>query len=194
MKNWFIYSIIITIAACKGSDKEEENNAAFFPVSSFIKSQVADVDSSVYPIYKIETVAGRSDSGYISKDEFKKYTNDFLDMPDITQKKWKGDYIESKVFDDALNSVILSYNLKDEKDNAEVRKQEVIIEPNQDADDKVKTIIIDRISGSKNDLVRKHLLWQVDKRFQIVTISNNDNKERVHTVKIFWKDIPVAKN
>lgn len=182
------------IVACKSSDKEEENNATFFPVSSFIKSQVADVDTSIYPIFKIETLDGKSDSGYIPKEEFKKYANDFIAMPDITQKKWKGDYVESKLFDEDLNSVILSYNLKDEEDDAEIRKQEVIIEPNPEEGDKVTTIIIDKFSAKKNEAVRKHMLWQVDKRFQIVTISNNNNKERVHTVKIFWKDIPIARN
>jgi hypothetical protein len=194
MKYLLIYSLVFTIVACKSNDKEEENNAGFFPVSSFIKSQVADVDSSVYPIYKIETVDGKSDSAYIPKEEFKKYASDFINMPDITQKKWRGDYIESKLYDEDLNSVVLSYNLKDETNNAEIRKQEVIIEPNQEEGDQVKTIIVDKFSGKKDQSVRKHMLWQVDKRFQIVTISNSDNKETVHTVKIFWKDIPIARN
>jgi hypothetical protein len=180
--------------ACKSNEKEEENNSEFFPVSSFIKGQVADVDNSIYPIYKIETIDGKTDSGYIAKEEFRKYAKDFIDMPDITQKKWKGDYLESKLYDEDLNSVVLSYNLKDETEKAEIRKQEVIIEPNQEEGDKVRTIIIDKFLEKKNEAERKHMLWQVDKRFQIVTISNNNNKETVHTVKIFWKDIPNARN
>ncbi len=179
-----LFFVAIIVLSCK-SKKEDEENKSFFPVLSFIKSQVAEVDTSVYPIFKIVTVGALSDTVYIKREEFRQYANDFLTMPDISGKKWDDDYMETKLYDEDLKRVILNYMPKDV--NKEIRRQEVMIEPGQQSEDKLRTIIIDRVVTYEDSTVKKNMLWQVDKHFQVVTVINKKNQpEKIEKLKVVW--------
>ncbi|HVE61936.1 MAG TPA: hypothetical protein VNA26_08955, partial [Chitinophagaceae bacterium] len=173
MNKYLLFFVAVGILSCKNK-KEDEGDKSFFPVLSFITSQVADVDTSVYPILKIVTVDSLSDTAYIKREEFRQYANDFLTMPDISEKKWNDGYNETKLYDEDLKRVILNYMPKDV--NKEIRRQEVMIEPGQQSDDKVRTIIIDRVLTNEDSIVQKNMLWQVDKHFQVVTVTNKNNQ------------------
>ncbi len=174
----------IGFISCK-SKKEDGENTSFFPVLSFIKSQVAEVDTSVYPILKIVTVDSLSDTVYIKREEFRQYANDFLTMPDISAKKSTDDYLETKLYDEDLKMVILNYMPKDV--NKEIRREEVMIEPGQQSDDKVKTIIIDQLITNKDSSIQKNMLWQVDKHFQVIKIISKINQaEKIEKLKVVW--------
>ena len=184
MNKCLLFLIAISVLSCK-SKKQNEENKSFFPVLSFIKSQVAEVDTSVYPIFKIATVDSLSDTVYIRREEFRQYANDFLTMPDISGKKWNDDYMETKLYDADLKRVILNYMPKDV--NEEIRRQEVMIEPGHHTDDKVRTIIIDRLVTNEDSTVQKNMLWQVDKHFQVVTVTNRKNQpEKIEKLKVVW--------
>ncbi len=184
MNRWLLFLLSLIILSCKNKS-EDEKNKAFFPVSSFIKSQVAEIDTSVYAILKIVTTDSFSDTVYIKREEFRQYANDFLNMPDISEKKWNDDYIETKMYDEDLKMVILNYMPKDA--DKEIRRQEVMIAPGQQSDDKVKTIIIDRVITNKDSSVQKNMLWQVDKLFQVVTVINKNNQpEKIQKLKVVW--------
>lgn len=187
MNKCLLFLVAISVLSCR-SKKEDEENKSFFPVLSFIKSQVAEVDTSVYPIFKIVTVDGLSDTVYIKREEFRQYANDFLTMPDISTKKWDDDYLETKLYDEDLKRVILNYMPKDV--NEEIRRQEVMIEPGQQSEDKVRTIIIDRVVMNKDSTVQKNMLWQVDKHFQVVTVTNKKNQpEKIEKLKVVWNKL-----
>jgi hypothetical protein len=104
----------MSVLSCRNKNEVGENKS-FFPVLSFIKSQVAEIDTSVYAIFKIVTVDSLSDTVYIKREEFRQYANDFLNMPDISTKKWNDDYLETKLYDEDLKMVILNYMPKDER-------------------------------------------------------------------------------
>src|SRR5215213_5126645 len=107
-----IYFLIFTVflLCCKSKKEKEEENPSFFPALSFIKSQVAQVDTSIYRIIKIvqkdSTVA---DTTYLKREEFRKEAKDFLLLPDISSDKLKNDYTESKWYDENLQQVVLNY-------------------------------------------------------------------------------------
>lgn len=184
MNRGLLFLLSLIIISCKNKSEDKEN-ISFFPVSSFIKSQVAEIDTSVYPILKIVTTGSLSDTVYIKREDFRQYANDFLNMPDISTKTWNDDYIETKMYDEDLKMVILNYMPKD-VDN-EIRRQEVMIAPGQQSDDKVKTIIIDRVITNKDSSVQKNMLWQVDKHFQVVTVTNkNSQPEKIQKLKVVW--------
>src|SRR5207248_6830436 len=121
---------------------------------------------------KIDTVDSLNDTTYLKREEFKKYAKDFLELPDITSDKWKDDYKESKLYDEDLKSVILTYTSKN-KDN-EVQREDVMIEPQPDenGNSKVKTILIDKWSTNGDSTVHKNMVWESDKRFLILTKVN----------------------
>ena len=191
MKKWILIAPLVLLFSCKSEEKEEGRDSGFFPVLTYLKSQVAQVDTSVYSIIKITTVGNQSDTTYIKREDFRKEAADFLSIPDITQKKLKKDYKETELYDESLQSVILSY--MPTEDDAEIRRQEVIIEPHQAETDQVKSIFIDRVMEQGKAIVRKNMLWQVDRRFQVVTITqNSDGSEQIEKRQVIWNDRPSA--
>lgn len=189
MNKWLIVPLACLLFSCKSGKKEEAGD--FFPVLSYLKSQVAHVDTSLYRIIKITTVDNRNDTAYIRREDFRKEAADFLSIPDITGKKLSHDYQETEIYDESLGSVILSYMPTEE--DAEIRRQEVVIEPNQAEGDKVKSIFIDRLMEKGDVTVRKNMLWQVDQRFRIVTITQHeDGTEKVEKLQVVWNDTPSA--
>lgn len=191
MNKWILISSVVLLFSCKNEQKEEGRDRGFFPVLTYLNSQVAHVDTSVYRIVKITTVGNQSDTTYIRREDFRKEAADFLSIPDITQKKLKKDYKETELYDESLQSVVLSY--MPTEDDAEIRRQEVMIRPQQAENDQVTSIFIDRVMEQGTATVRKNMLWQVDRRFQIVTITqNSDGSEKIEKRQVIWNDHPSA--
>jgi hypothetical protein len=184
----FIYFISISTIlfySCKSTQKDDKPND-FFPVLSFLKSQVAHVDTSLFQIIKIENENGRSDTTYLKREEFKLYAKDFTTIPDITSDDLKDEYTETKMYDDALQRVVLSYVPKE--NDAEIQRQDITIAPNEDSS-KVETIYVDWLIDDDDSLVQKKMLWQMDKKFQVITsISKPGQPERLKTVQVMWKN------
>ena len=79
MKKWtFIPLLALIFTACQSEKTEEGQEKTFFPVLSYLNSQVAHVDTSLYCIVKITTVGDKSDTVYLKREEFRKAAADFL--------------------------------------------------------------------------------------------------------------------
>jgi len=181
---------VILILSCKNkkNNNGDHEDGSFFPVLSFIKSQVANVDSSLYRIIKIVHKDSLADTIFLKREEFKDAAKDFLSIPDISSEKLKDEYVETKLFDEDLEQVVLNYMPK--KPDKEITRQEVMIKPDNDGD-KVKSIFIDRVNSNDDSTVHKILFWQVDKRFRTVTITQVPNKpEKKETIEVVWNDFP----
>lgn len=177
---------LIFLAGCKDKKEEGPDNSAFIPVTSIIQSQVKDVDTSLYSIIKVETVNNQAETTFIKREDFRKYAADFLALPDLRDKKWKGDYDETNFYDDALESIILSYTAKDE--DLETRKQELLVDPNPEGNSKVNTIIAETISDKKGEHIKKNMIWHIDQRFQVITTRVKKNgEEEVKKLQVIWK-------
>ncbi|MCW3074306.1 MAG: hypothetical protein JWP69_1375 [Flaviaesturariibacter sp.] len=178
---WWLCPVLVLLVCCKGKKKEEEKPGSF-PVLSYIKSQVAHVDTSLYSIIKVVTVDSTSDTTYIRREDFRKEARDFLELPDIASGKWKDDYTEEKSYDPLLELAVLVYTAKEA--DATIEKEQVYIQPGNGEEDKVKTLIIDQVTGT----TRKNLVWNVDSHFQIVTrTSKEDGSEQNVITKVIWK-------
>lgn len=180
---------LITLISCnnKSAEKEEEENTEFFPVISFLKSQTANVDTSLYNIIKIVTAHNASDTVHLKREQFRDYAKEFLTLPDLSGKNLKKKYTETKMYDEELKAVILNYSPK--KGEGEIRRQEVLITPNELTGDEVKSIFIDRLLDSKDSTVQKRMTWNVNKDFQIITIiTKPDGSERVESLKVIWNN------
>ena len=188
MKTSFKFSILtillLSLISCK--QKEKTNDEKFFPVLSFIQSQVADIDTSLYSIRKLVYVDSlRTDTIYIHPEQFREAAKDFLSIPDLSTAKYENRYTEEKQFDETLNRVVLTYTpLKPEKE--EIQRQEVLIKPDPSGD-KMTNIIINRVINTKDSSVQKRLLWKVDESFQVITIKQlKGQPETTSTVKVVW--------
>src|SRR6476661_5477661 len=181
---------VLCLAACKNNKQQDNSDNQFFPVLSFLKGQAKHIDTSLYRIVKIETVDSSSTTSYIKREEFKDCAKDFLEMPDISSGKWKDDYEETKMFDDAINNVILTYTTKEE-DN-EVRREDVLLEPtNTSGNSEVKTVIVNKIKSAGDSTVEKNMIWYVNKRFTIITkVQKNNQPEKIKRLEVIWNDFP----
>ena len=76
----FISFSLVLFMACKNSEDEKEK---YFPVISFLNSQVAHVDTSVYAIKKIIIQDSVSDTSFVPREEFRQLAKDFLEAPEL---------------------------------------------------------------------------------------------------------------
>jgi hypothetical protein len=186
MNKWIGPFFICILAGCRSGSKEGDPDSSFFPVSSFLHSQVAMVDSSLNSILKVVTVNGVSDSSFIPKEEFRNNAQDFLSLPDLSSPDLKEDYTETELFDQELKRVVFNYTPKEA--DASVRRQEVIIEPDAASGDRVESIYVEQVQSGGDSSVQKRLTWQVDSHFQVVTIVQKENvPEKVQVLRLIWK-------
>lgn len=170
------------MTGCKNNKEDTQKN---FPVLSLIKSQVAHVDTSLYQIIRITKIDSTADTTYLKREEFRSAAKDFLELPDLTDKKFKKDYSENRLFDESLNRVILTYLPQNE--DLEIQRQEILIMPGNGGEDKVRSIIFDVQKSTPDRIVIKRMLWLVDESFQIVTITQNNNRpDSIITTEVIW--------
>ena len=181
----FAACILLSCVACKHKNKGNKEDSAFFPVLSFLKSQVSQVDTSSYDFLMIVTIDSLADSSHIKKEELKGLVKDFLETPDISEKIFKEKYKEDRMYDEELNKVILTYTPIDS--DMQVLREEVIITPSGPNGDEVGSIIIEKMQDEKDSTILKRLLWQVNESFQIVTTVQKPNHDDVtHTLQVVW--------
>ncbi|MBC7874692.1 MAG: hypothetical protein H7Y01_11875 [Ferruginibacter sp.] len=192
MRNYLSFFLLsaMVITACKQKEKKEEKK--FISILSLIKKQVAHVDTSLYPIMKIVyTDSLHIDTTYIPREQFAEVAKEFLDIPDLSDKKVAKRYQESPaIHDELLNRVIITYTpVNPEKE--EIIKQELLATPIPGADAKVNNIIIIREISTRDSFLKKKMLWQMDKSFQVITTSQKPGKPEVTTTtKVTWNEDP----
>ena len=180
--------IALVLCSCKNDEEQDtKEQAEFFPVLSYLKGQVAHIDTSVYSIVQVKKSGTSVDTTYLKREDFRKAAADFLSIPDISSKKLRKNYEETRLFDETIEKVILSYSTKDE--DMEVLREDIIITPTLEADHEVASIYIERVHESRKGSVQKKMFWEVNKRFQVTSIIQNDNEpERIETVQVSWSD------
>lgn len=183
-------AILIFLVACNANKKKngEKNTDSVTSALSFIKSQVAQIDTSLFVIKKIEIRDSlHADTTDIHRNDFRALAKDFLEIPDISLKEYKSQYTESKNYYSDLNLVSL-ITLPNDPSTAEIQKQELLITPDSEGG-KMKTIIIDHEWANRDSSVIKKMLWQVDKYFQVVIIKQMAGQpETTQTIKVVWND------
>lgn len=185
--NWIGAGVLaIGLLAC--GHKKKDTGETFFPALSFIQSQVAHVDTSLYFIRKIVSVDSlRSDTLYIRREAFRDEAKDFLSLPDLSASRYKDRYTENSQFDQSINRVLLTYTPAD-PEKEQIQREDVLIRRDPSGD-KVTTIIIHSIVNTRDSLVEKRMLWQVDKSFQVTTMRQLPGQpEVVSTFKVIWNE------
>lgn len=179
---------LLLIAGCK--DEKEDAAKKFISIHSYINSQVAGVDTSLYPIIKLDIIdSTHTDTTYVKREEFRTLAKDFLDLPDIAEKKYRKKYREESRYDEEMDRAIITY-LPSDPSKAVIQRQEMHVKPNLGGGDAiVKTLYIDYLLNSKDSIVQKRMLWQVDRSFQVTTIRQLPGQdERISTVKVIWNE------
>ena len=176
--------IALSFIACK--NKKLDSTKAYFSVVDYLKAEVKNMDTLPLHFTKITTIDRISDTARVTRDEFHKYAQEFVTIPDIASPDKMDDYTESNDFDELLNNVLLMYTGKNEDDI--VKNETVMMQPDESGNTHVKTLLIHTISHEEDVVVEKEMTWHVQKRFQIVTKARKpDQPERITTVAISWE-------
>ena len=177
--------IIIGCISCKNK-KHLDSTKAYFSIVDYLRTEIKRMDSLPLHFTKIVRIDSTSDTIAITKDEFHKYAKEFLDIPDIASPDNMDDYTETNDFDDILNNVLLIYTAK--KEDAEVRNETVMMQPDDQGDTHVKTLLVHTLDAKKDPTTEKEMAWHINERFQIVTKTSKPNQsEKISTTIINWE-------
>ncbi|MFM2139397.1 MAG: hypothetical protein RJA57_1704 [Bacteroidota bacterium] len=182
--------LLILIFICSCRSKPKTPAASFISVVSLIRSEVADIDTSLYPIVKVVTRDSlHTDTSYIPREAFAREARDFLDIPDLADPKVAARYREeAPVYDQSIGRVIFRY-LPLQPEQEEIKSQELLATPVPGQDARINNIIIVREISNRDSFLQKKLLWQVKRSFQIVTTTQKPGQPEVTTVtRVTWND------
>jgi hypothetical protein len=182
----FCFLALCICLGCKNKKKEKVDNSNYFPVLSFLQSEVKKIDTSLFSIIKVVTQNGVSDTTPLPRDSVRGLAGEFLSIPDLRSEKGKS-YKEVTAYDTTTQLVSMTYS----SEEGDVPKQQVfIVKSGLNFDDIVKTIYIEKEISNGDGLVQKRLIWDpVEHYFQIRTITPQKNgAEKVSDLKVIWED------
>lgn len=190
----FILALIFT--ACKNNDshpsnsnntlKDSVSSEPYYPISDYIRSQVAYVDTMPLAIDKLTFENGkRIDSNIIDRPTFKKMAEEF-EQPDLNLAAVKPFYKENMYNDLSINSLTFTYDTKDP--NQELQQATVLLNPDTK---KVKNIIIKKTRVRGDTTITINGLWKNNMNFQInYTLQPKIGIAIEKQVKVIW-DRPI---
>jgi hypothetical protein len=191
LKNILSWSLLLlAFGSCKSKKKDIIEEAKVFPILPFIQGEVADVDTSLYTILELHLIdSTHTDTIYRNRQEFKELARDFLELPALTDEKYKQRFRQDVMYDTTMAKVIVVCTPIDPK-NEVIQRQELILTPDYGGkDSRVDNIIVDYIQNSRDSSIQKKMLWNAHRSFIITTIKQLPGKEEIVTTrKVVWND------
>jgi hypothetical protein len=192
MQKNFFFSVIICIIfiSCQSPKNEktavmnkQEDELFIFPVTSYLKGQLKQLDSMEITPLKVVTSNGQSDSVWLDRSDIRMNATLFL-SPNIDSSGMAPFYSEKSFLDQTINAVTFSYDPKTKlPDSLNLTHWDVYINPQTS---RVERIYLVKESEEQNVNVTTQLTWLSDKWFSIRTIKDADGKPEVKETKIIW--------
>lgn len=120
------FLLFLVICSCNNTQKNKtakiqssEENEVFFPVTEFLKGQIAEIkDKGITPLrYFIKR--DKIDSSWLNMSELNQNFADFL-LPEIDSVKLSSLYNAKRFYDQTLNEITLTYEAKQSDYNKQV--------------------------------------------------------------------------
>jgi hypothetical protein len=185
-------AILSLLVSCKEKKKKAEVPAEqFFPVTSYLKGELAKMDTSLATFYKIETVDGKSDTTPIRNVDVKRYAKDFATLPDISSDPLKNDYQATHDYDDLLGAFVFMFTTKEDHP---VRREDVVLDPQPNAQGKndIQSIFVELWENRGDTTVRKNMLWNAGKDFEVTTVTEAGGSEKTNKLLVVWNGFDSA--
>lgn len=193
-RNLFIL-LIFLIAGCKLKStepapatapaitiKQEEKKPNFFPVTSFIKGQIADLKNRGINPLVYNTKGNKTDSVWLKQEDYEKVFRPYL-TPDIDTTNQTKAFEEKSFVDQTINAITFSYDpINTLPDSASLRRWDVYIDPETQ---KVRRIYIVKKLASGNLL---QLTWQAGQWCKLIELDPNldGNKAIIKQQEVKW--------
>ncbi len=192
----FLIPIAIGIIGCK--NKEEQSSAVpeqqqkadspevknYLPVLDFLKGEIQNVDSFFAGMKKITIRNGKTDSTFISSEEFHRITNEFV-TNELSKEFLEVHYNESSFIDQSTQSVTFTYEPKDH--NLAIRRIDLLTGQSSSGFDKLKSLFIEKQVNSGDTSILKRMFWKSGKNFLLMTqMTVGQNPPDISQVKVVW--------
>jgi hypothetical protein len=181
--------LAIFLYSCK--EKKKAESKGFVSVVSLVEKQVAHVDTSLYSIVQVISKDSlHADTNYIPREKFREIAREFLELPDLSDPEIAARFKEDKMYDTTYRRVILTYTPIDPK-KEEIKKIELLVSQkvNEDGNNPVTNIIVDRIINNRDGFLEKKMLWRTDKSFLIVTSTQQPGQPEINTTnRVTWNE------
>lgn len=158
---------------------------SFFPVTSFLKGQIALLDSLPVTPLQIIKSNNNTDSTWITKAKLMEILGTFVN-PVISERNMVDYFKETKFNDQTLNEITFTYEPSGKiPDSISLRQWNVYVKPENGNVDKVYIV---KDIKNEDRLYTIQLTWQTNKQAKIVTIlkKNDGNSELLTEEYIIW--------
>jgi hypothetical protein len=181
----FLFLVIVLFACNDGerivaTPQPATAPAGFFPVTDFIKGQIAEIRSEGINPLLITSRNGKTDSSWVKVEAFDSLFAPFL-QPEIDSANHTKFFSEKSFLDQTINAFTFTYDpIAPLPDTFQLQRWDVYIDPQKNT---VTRIFLVKRSGEQVT----QLTWQADKWCKIVTINNGPKGSTVNKdVLIKW--------
>lgn len=184
-----ILAFVILFASCKQSKNDvltkpievvqEETPENFFPVTDYIKGQIAELKSDGINPLILTSIGNHEDSSWLKVDSFNIVFAEFLN-PVIDTTNFKPFFKESKFLDQSIPAYTWTYDpIKNLPDSISLRHWDVYVNPETSKVDRI--FIKKALPGN----IQLQLTWVANNYAKIVSIKDNNTIEKDITIK--WR-------
>ena len=145
---------------------------SFFPVTSFIKGQMAMLDSLPVTPLLLTIIKGKTDSTWLSKQELKSLLSSFLN-PAITETNFTKLFTEIKFKDETLHAITFTYDpINILPDTVALQHWDVYVNP--ETGNVVKIYLVKKVKKD-NKIYTSQLTWKTNQLAKITTLISNSS-------------------
>ena len=190
-KQLFIFALLSTFLLynCRNnttsSGQKDNADGEFYPIGSFIRSQLMYIDSMPLAVIKYTTLDNITDTTLMEKNDFKATAADFM-TPDIGSPGLKPQYNETSFVDATLGTITLTYTAMHM--DTGIKKADILLDQENTS---VKNIYIEKILTGADSSVTKKMLWTANRNCQITTLVRKKGQpEKIILERYVWDDRP----
>jgi len=154
----------------------------YYPISQYIESQVAYVDTTPLAIELITFINNkRVDSTVIDRKAFRILADEFM-KPDLNDKNVQPLYEENSFNDLTLNTITFTYTARDR--NQELQQEDVLLNPDNN---RVKNVMFRKNRMNGDTSVSINGLWNHNMNFQLnYSFQPAKGNTQTKQLKVIW--------
>lgn len=188
-----LISVTFFLVRCNNNQSASNNiqtadtsKVAFFPVTSFLRGQAAELDSLQSSILYTTNINGKIDSAWEKRENIRKLLQPFF-AEEINESNLTSLFKPTKFHDQTIDAVTFTYDaLKPLPDSISLRHWDIYINPETG---KIKKIYILRAITENGKNFIQQLTWQTDKWAKIILVPGNpaDSMLGIKEETIRWR-------
>jgi hypothetical protein len=161
----------------------EADSTVYYPINSYIRQQIKQVDTTPYYVYRVLVMNGKKDSTTISRAMFDSLTKQFM-LPELSEGALKKNFTEAVYEDQSTNSITLTYTPK--TNDATVQNAMVLLDPDSQ---NVKWIFINTLQNKGDSTIIQKIGWKGGASCYLNrSVSYADGRKKEMQLNIVWNE------